>query len=299
MIQYYEWLPQLETIEGVSSISNELLIFSFSDIKSYVQKINPFHNEAISKPHKFDFFLVAYHKAGSAILEIDMEKYDLSEPANIIRLLPGQIVAFNNTSPDFDVDVVVMSKSFVDNLLVFANGSVPFSFDKRLNAVVRIGEREKMASMFIRAIRHILDENAENPYKSKIVQHVLMAIFYSSENISRTEVEKPRTNADILSKEFLALVKEHFREERQLKFYADKMCITPRYLSRVVKECTQFSAADWIERFVVLEARALLKSTNMTVQQISDELNFPSQTFFGKYFKRRVGLSPKEYRRIG
>lgn len=299
MIQCYEWLPQLETIEGVSSISNELLTFSFSDIKSYVQKINPFHNEAISKPHKFDFFLVAYHKAGSAILEIDMEKYDLSEPANIIRLLPGQIVAFNNTSPDFDVDVVVMSKSFVDNLLVYANGSVPFSFDKRLNAVVRIGEREKMASMFIKAIRHILDENAENPYKSKIVQHVLMAIFYSSENLSRTEVEKPRTNADILSKEFLALVKEHFREERQLKFYADKMCITPRYLSRVVKECTQFSAADWIERFVVLEARALLKSTNMTVQQISDELNFPSQTFFGKYFKRRVGLSPKEYRRIG
>ena len=299
MIQYYEWLPQLETIEGVSSISNELLTFSFSDIKSYVQKINPFHNEAISKPHKFDFFLIAYHKAGSAILEIDMEKYDLSEPANIIRLLPGQIVAFNNTSPDFDVDVVIMSKSFVDNLLVFVNGGVPFSFDKRYNAVVRIAGREKMASMFIKAIRHILDENAENPYKSKIVQHVLMAIFYSSENISRTEVEKPRTNADILSKEFLALVKEHFREERQLKFYADKMCITPRYLSRVVKECTQFSAADWIERFVVLEARALLKSTNMTVQQISDELNFPSQTFFGKYFKRRVGLSPKEYRRIG
>ena len=299
MIQYYEWLPQLETIEGVSSISNELLTFSFSDIKSYVQKINPFHNEAISKPHKFDFFLVAYHKAGSAILEIDMEKYDLSEPANIIKLLPGQIVAINNTSPDFDFDVVIMSKSFVDNLLVFANGIVPFSFDKRLNAVVRIGEREKMASMFIKAIRHILDENAENPYKSKIVQHVLMAIFYSSEKISKNEVEKPRTNADILSKEFLALVKEHFREERQLKFYADKMCITPRYLSRVVKECTQFSAADWIERFVVLEARALLKSTNMTVQQISDELNFPSQTFFGKYFKRRVGLSPKEYRRIG
>ena len=299
MIQYYEWLPQLETIEGVSSISNELLTFSFSDIKSYVQKINPFHNEAISKPHKFDFFLIAYHKSGSAILEIDMEKYDLSEPANIIRLLPGQIVAFNNTSPDFDVDVVIMSKSFVDNLLVFANGGVPFSFHKRSNAVVRIGERAKMASMFIKAIRHILDENAENPYKSKIVQHVMMAIFYSSENLSRTEVEKPRTNADILSKEFLALAKEHFREERQLKFYADKMCITPRYLSRVVKECTQFSAADWIERFVVLEARALLKSTNMTVQQISDELNFPSQTFFGKYFKRRVGLSPKEYRRIG
>ena len=86
---------------------------------------------------------------------------------------------------------------------------------------------------------------------------------------------------------------------KQLKFYADALCITPRYLSRVVKECTGSSAADWIERYVVLEARALLKSTSMTIQQISDELNFPSQTFFGKYFKRRVGMSPKDYRRVG
>ena len=299
MIQYYEWLPQLESIEGVSSISNELLAFSFSDIKSYVQRVNPFHNESIGKPHKFDFFLHVNHKAGSATLEIDMEKYELSKPSNMIRLLPGQIVAFNNISPDFDGDVIVMSKSFVESLLVYINGGIPFSFDKKLNAVVNIDEQEKMASIFFKAIHHILTENADNPYKAKIVQHVMMAIFYSSEKISKNEVEKPRTNADILSKEFLALVKEHFREERQLKFYADKMCITPRYLSRVVKECTQFSAADWIERLVVLEARALLKSTNMTGQQISDELNFPSQTFFGKYFKRRVGLSPKEYRRIG
>ena len=230
---------------------------------------------------------------------IDMEKYELSKPSNRRRLWPGQIVAFNKISPDVDGDVIVMSKSFVESMLVYINGGIPFSFDKKLNAVVNIDEQEKMASIFFKAIHHILTENADNPYKAKIVQHVMMAIFYSSEKISKNEVEKPRTNADILSKEFLALVKEHFREERQLKFYADKMCITPRYLSRVVKECTQVSAADWMERLVVLEARALVKSTNMTVQQISDELNFPSQTFFGKYFKRRVGLSPKEYRRIG
>ena len=128
----------------------------------------------------------------------------------------------------------------------------------------------------------------------------MMAVFYSSEKTRMVaEDNRSRSNADVLSQEFVKLVKEHFRKERQLKFYADKLCITPRYLSRVVKECTGSSAAEWIELTVVLEARALLKSTNMTVQQISDELNFPSQTFFGKYFKRRVGMSPKEYRRLG
>ena len=150
-----------------------------------------------------------------------------------------------------------------------------------------------------RAVRNCLKDR-NNPYRLQVVQHIIMALFYSSEKMREVEeTEGPRSNADVLSKEFLKQVKEHFRRERQLKFYADKLCITPRYLSRVVKESTGSSAAEWIERCVVLEARALLKSTNMTIQQISDELNFPSQTFFGKYFKRRVGMSPKEYRRIG
>jgi AraC-like DNA-binding protein len=127
-----------------------------------------------------------------------------------------------------------------------------------------------------------------------------MAIFYSSERLRDINDNDPtRSSAGNISRTFLQLVKDNFRQERQLKFYSDALCITPRYLSRVVRECTGSSASDWIERYVVLEARALLKSTNMTIQQISDYLNFPSQTFFGKYFKRRAGLSPKEYRRIG
>ena len=127
-----------------------------------------------------------------------------------------------------------------------------------------------------------------------------MAIFYSSDRLRTIKDDADvRTSADNISRAFLKMVKDNFRSERQLKYYADMLCITPRYLSRVVKDTTGSTAADWIERYVVLEARALLKSTDMTIQQISDYLNFPSQTFFGKYFKRRTGLSPKEYRRVG
>lgn len=95
---------------------------------------------------------------------------------------------------------------------------------------------------------------------------------------------------------FLSLAKEHYKEQRGVKFYADKLCITPKYLSFLIKERSGKSCNEWIDDYVVLEAKALLKSTNMTIQQIADELNFPSQSFFGKYFKRIVELSPKEYR---
>ena len=299
MVQYFDWLPQVEALKNVDSIENELIIFQYSQVMPELLMDMPFHAETMRNPHKFDFFMFVKHFAGSATLKIDMEEYVLSGPINTIKLAPGQIVSIEQKSDDFDAIVMLMSKRFVENLMVYMNGSIPLRFGKNVSVIEHCNLEDYFSNIFFNAIRRILQDN-DNPYRLQVVQHVIMAIFYSSTKVrDAVENEPARSNADVLTKKFLTLVKEHFRKERQLQFYADTLCITPRYLSRVVKESTGSSAAEWIERCVVLEARALLKSTNMTVQQISDELNFPSQTFFGKYFKRHVGMSPKEYRRVG
>ena len=300
MMQYFDWLPQLEGMDKVDSIENELIVFQLSEVSSELQANMPFQYETMSNPHKFDFFMFVRHISGSATLKIDMEEYKLSEPINVIKLAPGQIISIEHASEDFDSVVMMMSKRFIENLMVYINGSIPLRFGKNEKVIEHCSlEEDYFSNIIFKAIRSILKDK-DNPYRMQVVQHIIMAIFYSSDKVREAVEDEPaRSNADVLSREFIKLVKENFRKERQLKFYADILCITPRYLSRVVKECTGASAAEWIERSVVLEARALLKSTNMTVQQISDELNFPSQTFFGKYFKRRVGMSPKEYRRLG
>ena len=300
MIQYFDWLPQLENLSNADSIENELVICRYSEVISELLADMPFHSDTMDNPHKFDFFMFVKHMAGSAVVKIDMTEFALENPCNLIILAPGQIVSIDKISPDFDADIILMSKRFVEGLMVFVNGRVPFRINNpQGSAVEHFDENEVASDIIFKAVRNILKDK-ENPYRLQVVQHILMALFYSSERVRNVEPEAAaRTNAEVITKEFLSIVKENFRKERQLKFYSDALCITPRYLSRVVKECTGASAAEWIERAVVLEARALLKSTNMTVQQISDELNFPSQTFFGKYFKRRVGMSPKEYRRLG
>ena len=104
------------------------------------------------------------------------------------------------------------------------------------------------------------------------------------------------SNQGRMSDQFLQLAQQNFRKERFLEFYANKLEVSPKHLSRTVKSQTGFSAVEWIERFVILEAKVLLKSSNLNIQQISDELNFPSQSFFGKYFKKITGMSPKEFR---
>ena len=303
MIQYFDWLPQLEKLNSVYSIENELVICQYSEVLLELSDDMPFHGDTMSNPHKFDFFMFVCHTAGSAVVKIDMAEFVLDNPRNFIKLGPGQIVSMEKVSEDFDADIIIMSKRFVEGLMVFVNGSIPMRFNVSRGVPVEHieGESEKniASDILYKAVRNILKDKS-NPFRLQVVQHIIMALFYSSEKVRELETnDVARSNADVITKEFLKYVKENFRRERQLQFYADLLCITPRYLSRVVKECTGASAAEWIERAVVLEARALLKSTNMTVQQISDELNFPSQTFFGKYFKRRVGMSPKEYRRIG
>lgn len=94
-----------------------------------------------------------------------------------------------------------------------------------------------------------------------------------------------------------SLVKAHYTKQRLLDFCADKLCFRSKYLTTVVKRTSGTSAMEWNRRFVILEVQALFKSTNFTVQEISDKLNFFSQTFFGKYFKQLVNVSPSEYRK--
>ncbi len=294
MIQYCDWLHDMADTDSVDAIGHELAYFKYSEVNG--------HGKIASEsrdPHKFEFFVLMLCTAGHVRGRINLTEHHIQSPS-IVRIMPGQIVSVDEVSDDFDAAILVMSRNFIENMLVYINGQIPI--DNRLydDCVTRLGDEDmKMQINFFNIMRRVV-RIKDNPYRLKMVEHLMMVFFYNSRDVRNVlKNSRPQSNADVLSKEFLHLAKDNFKKERQLKFYADKLFITPRYLSRVVKECSGSSAAEWIERYVVLEARALLKSTNMTIQQISDELNFPSQTFFGKYFKRRVGMSPKEYRRRG
>ena len=94
---------------------------------------------------------------------------------------------------------------------------------------------------------------------------------------------------------FIQAVQKNYVQERSITYYADLLCISPKYLSQVIKNVTGRLAGEWISDYVILEAKALLKSNKYTVQQVCDMLNFANQSFFGKYFKRKTGMSPKNY----
>jgi len=93
------------------------------------------------------------------------------------------------------------------------------------------------------------------------------------------------------------LVKDNYRKERRVSWYGEQLCITPKYLSETVKQVSHRTPNEWIDHYVTLEIRVLLKNTTMNIKEIAEELSFPNQSFLGKYFKEHVGMSPSKYRR--
>ena len=101
---------------------------------------------------------------------------------------------------------------------------------------------------------------------------------------------------DVVFQNFMLSLFRFYRKERDVSFYARMQHITPRYFSAIIKEKTGDSALQWILRMVITEAKQLLEESDLSIKEIADQLNFPTQSFFGKYFKQYVGVSPKEYR---
>ena len=89
----------------------------------------------------------------------------------------------------------------------------------------------------------------------------------------------------------------NFRSERRVSWYSEQLCISPKYLSETVKNVSKRTPNEWIDAYVTMELRMLLRNTQRSIKEIAQSLNFSNQSFLGKYFKEHVGMSPSEYRR--
>ncbi|MDR1347852.1 MAG: helix-turn-helix domain-containing protein [Prevotellaceae bacterium] len=254
---------------------------------------------AFNCPYKLDVLVGSLIVRGSVKGLINLDEYQISAPC-LITVLPGQILQLVDYSDDFSVVHVIYSKEFINTLSKFFNEKFIYHLDFHNNPVLELtGEESDSFANYYSKVRKALSD-LDNPYRTEVITHITMLFFYEvSYRYHQTSERKPKTSRERLVDNFLNLVQANHAEHRLLDFYADKLCITPKYLTTLVKKQTGTSATDWIEKYVILEAKAMLKSTNLTIQQISEELNFSSQTFFGKFFRRLAGVSPSDYRKNG
>lgn len=247
--------------------------------------------DAVTEPVKFTSATSVFVRRGECEAVIDLRKCRAKGPC-FINIREGQILQKEKVSPDFEAACVVFSKRMRDSLYMYIKEAYPAVNASQVFPIPE-AETELYEKLYDR-LRELQEGGGQWAYRA--VLHLLASFFFSTAAMAYEQTPTRRSSAERLVDMYLSAVQERFRSDRRLDNYAAELGVTAKHISRCVKRVTGYTAGEWIERYLILEAKVLLKSTNMTVQQISDELGFSSQSFFGKYFKGAVGVSPREYR---
>ena len=244
-------------------------------------------------PFKTDMLTASICIKGSAEGSANLQKI-ITQPNSFNVILPGQIITHDYQTPDFEARHIIMSSKFVDTLGLDNRFSLFNSHNQVISTTLSDYELEAILTFYKMLKWNITHKN---DYILETVRHLTLAFFYGFSHTFQQNITAKQTNRpQQLSDDFLSLVKQHFKQEHSLEFYANKLCVTSKHLTTTIKSTTDCTAKEWIDKHLLLEAKALLKSTNLTIQQITDTLHFTSQDVFSKYFKHHIGITPKEYR---
>jgi AraC-like DNA-binding protein len=288
-VTYIKWRSRLEEITPADHrIGTDILLIDSTEMMADAS--------LEYEPFKVDMTMAIIYEHGSADLMINMKKLHIQAPAVLI-VMNDQIYQPLGHSDDMKSKVILMSRSFSDSLFTHIGDIMPLQSVILKNPVMEMANEENVFGQFYHLLLNVMS-SPHSQHKLEVARHLTLSMFYgySSHKHEVQDTPKLSSRQEEIYESFITLLEKHYRTEREVGFYADKLCITPKYLSSTMKDLTGKTALQIIEEYAISECKALLLSTKMTIQQISDELNFPSQSVFGKYFKRLTGMSPKEYR---
>lgn len=249
-------------------------------------------------PVKVESGVVCVCLRGTGRFVINNQSYEISQ-GSLITILPNSLICEATSSDDFVGFAVATARNVMSS---FQMGDVVKGFVYISNhPVLKIDEQQTATIVELCEMLTRKRKSKDCPFKDETIHHLLAVLCYEiygyyMEHVEENRMPKTQSRQSVLCQEFLRLVDVYATEHRELEFYADKLCITPKYLSVVVRKASGHSPVEWIDNTVMLYARTLLSTSEMTVQQISAELNFPNPSFFGQFFKRHEGVTPKKFR---
>ena len=278
-------------------------VINIGDDFFMAERTNEANYDLLRHPCRIDAFVVVFFKSGSFKCNINLKEYEISEGMIMVNL-PQNIIS---VEPKESVDkptltVIGVSPQFLSNFSSEINKMLNEAMTLLDNPILSLEEEElAIVTENIQLIDRYI--HSDYIYARESVSHLISSIFYlfgsfiNKRIIRQKASERPfSTRHKLLFEQFLELVTQYHSKERGVGFYADKLCITPKYLSKIVKETSGLSAPQWIDQYVILEAKQMLKHSDLCIKEISDDLNFPNLSFFFKYFKKHTGMTPNQYR---
>lgn len=278
--------------EKIADLTDRFAIKNF--VLSDTSLISSEHS--LDDPFMFNGFVLTICLKGRAVFKLNFRDFAVSE-GMIFAYLPGQIFRLMERSDDLVIETLFLSADYVLQL----------PLPKDLDLLKRLGS-EPVQNVNPETLHNMLEFHAliakyhrqpESGYRDGQTRALLFALLMEIGKVYSGAVPSvPRavSRKDGLADEFFNLLLKHYKTERSVAFYADRLCLTAKYLSMTIKNVTGHPISDWINEAVIIESKRMLKTTDLTALQISEELNFPNPSFFGRFFKQYVGVTPLQYK---
>lgn len=219
---------------------------------------------------------------------------------DLVVLMPGSIFQIHKVEGKLKIYAMGFSRTYIERSNQIQNTSemlyLALGRSKLSLPSASANMLEEFFLFLIKVYEFVSEENrmkmTDNLYKDA---HTYISILYKD----KAESQTPNSKSELLCRNFVQLVLCHYAKNRNVAWYAQKLGITHAYLCSIVKKVTGNTCVYLISCMVIMDAKSQLKLTNLSIQEISDSLNFADISFFGKYFKRYTGMSPLEYRNKG
>jgi AraC-like DNA-binding protein len=253
----------------------------------------------LNKPYRSNYYGLGLCVSGSANLLCNLDSYNV-QPNSVITMSPQVIKQWKNVSEDFKTLSIFFTKTFFTKIFSNQNYLEQFQyFDQNTQHVnhFSVAETTYISSTFQNIKTHI---KHSHPFQKEILGSYINILLFEYQTLFgqiHFKNNYQQTRSQQLVDTFKNLINVHFKQERSVQFYADKLFITPKYLTEILKQETGRTASEWINELLLLEAKVLLTKQQLQISQIAEALNFPDASTFGKFFKNLASVSPLQYRK--
>lgn len=251
---------------------------------------------------KIDMIILLFCTEGRLQFEMNNRTY-IANKGNVVVGLPKMVFSNYMMSPDFKSNIIALSYSAAQRNMQINKDSLDLMQYVATNPVIEIdADRQELVAKYYSIIEHKV-KNPHGYFHKEIMRNIFSCAVYElfaiiAPHVSYSNDGGSMKQANLLFKRFADLINANSGKVRSVKSYAEEMCITPKYLSFVSKTVTGRTALEWIHASTVRAIERYLRHSNLSIKEIADQLDFPNISFFGKFTKSHLGVSPTEYRRM-
>jgi len=264
----------------------------------------------VSPEQMSEYLILLYCEAGELQMSLNDTQY-MVHTGNVVVCPPQSLIGHYMRTPDFQAKVLAVGKHFFDDVLSDCFEVEPNWWQKALfvreNPVWTVSDYQKRLIQSYYQLITVYTEDQQTPYRQRIIRAMAQATTFEILAILDEVIKKETTTTtttttttgqkDRILLQFMQLLNRPGNTQRDVQSYAHQLLITPKYLSAVCKEKTNRTASDWINQVMVGHIRHYLTQTNLSIKEIAYQMDFPDVSFFCKYTRKHLGLSPIDYRK--